>query len=113
MRALSLRLVAALALTLVIGCSSNSRPTGRVRNDRATKVNVQFKDAVANTTNINDVLGGSTSAYVDLEPGPYTVTAVIQNESVSPTITFTAQTNRTYTLVVVAGATPTLRVDTP
>ena len=43
----------------------------------------------------------------------YTVTAVIQNESVSPTVTFTATEDATFTLVVITGATPTLRVDTP
>jgi len=113
MKALPARTIAVLALALAIGCSSNSRPTIRVRNDRATKANLQFKDAAANTTNINDVAGGSTSAYMDLEPGPYTVTAVIQNESVSPTTTFTAQKDTRYTVVVVIGSTPTLRVDSP
>ncbi len=113
MRPLSLRLGAALLLTIVIGCSSNSRPTVRVRNDRATKANVQFKDASGNTTNINDVSGGAVSAYVDIDLGVYTVTAVIQNESVSPTVVFTARKDATYSLVVVAGNPATLRVDTP
>ena len=115
MRPFSVRLVAFLTivLVLVVGCSSNSRPTVRVRNDRATKANVQFKNAAGNTTNVNDVAGGSASPYVDVEPGSYTVTAVIQNESVSPTVTFRAENDATYTLVVVTGVTPTLRVDTP
>ncbi len=102
-----------LLLVGMMSCSSNSRPTVRVRNDRATKANVQFKDATGNTTNINDVSGGSTSAYSDIETGHYTVTAGIQNESGSPTTTFTALKDETYTLVVVSGTTPTLRVDRP
>ncbi len=102
-----------LLLVGILSCSSNSNPTVRVRNDRATKVNVQFKAGSANTTNVNDVSGGSASAYSDISTGPYTVTAVIQNESVSPTTSFTALKDETYTLVVVSGATPTLRVDQP
>ena len=107
------RLLAVLALAVLVNCSSNSRPTVRVRNDRGTKANVQFKNASGSTTNINDVSGGSVSTYMDVDPGPYTVTAVIQNESVSPTVTFTALEDATFTLVVITGATPTLRVDTP
>lgn len=102
-----------LLLIGMMSCSSNSRPTVRVRSDRATKANVQFKDATGNTTNINDVAGGSTTAYSDIDTGLQTVTAVIQNESVSPTTTFTALNDETYTLVVVSGTTPTLRVDRP
>ena len=106
-------LLATLLLAASIGCSSNSRPSVRVRNERATKANVQFKDAAGNTTNINDVAGGGTSGYSDIDVGPYTVTAVIQNEAISPTVTFTALSDQSYTLVVLAGATPTLRVDQP
>jgi len=108
-----LSIVAALLLAGVIGCSSSSRPSVRVRNERATKANVQFKDASGNTTNINDVSGGSTSAYTEVAPGAYTVTAVIQNEVISPTVTFTGLEDKSYTIVVLVGATPTLRVDVP
>ncbi len=113
MRLVSLRLAAILVLALTVGCSSTRGPSVRVRNDRATKANVQFKDASANTTNINDVSAGTVSGYTDIAPGAYTVTAVIQNESVSPTTTFTALNGTTYTLVVVSGTTPALRVDQP
>ncbi len=113
MHRVSSRLAAVLALALIVSCSSDSRATVRVRNDRATKANVQFKNAAGNTSNINDVSGGSVSPSLDVDTGPYTVTAVIQSESVSPTVTFTAMKGATYTVVVVTGATPTLRVDTP
>ena len=103
----------ALLLVGTLSCSNTSRPTVRVRNDRATKVNVQFKDARANILNVNDVSGGSSSVYSGMDTGPYTVTAVIQNESVSPTTTFTALKDGKYTLVIVSGATPALRIDQP
>ena len=108
-----LAVLAVLLLVGLIGCSSNSRPTMRVRNERATKANVQFKNASGNTSNINDVPGGSTSAYSDIEVGAYTVTAGIQNETIAPTATFTALRDERYTLVVLTGTTPTLRVDRP
>ena len=113
MKSPRLSVLAILLLVASISCSSNTRPSVRVRNERATKANVQFKDASGNTTNINDVAGGSTSAYSDIDVGPYTVTAVIQNEAISPTVTFTALRDVSYTLVVLTGATPTLRVDQP
>ncbi len=113
MKRISRLLVPVFALACIASCSDSARPAVRVRNDRATKANVQFKDASGNTTNINDVTGGTVSGYTDIPPGAYTVTAVIQNESASPTTTFTALTDKTYTLVVVTGATPTLRVDQP
>ena len=113
MKSPRLSVLAILLLVASISCSSNTRPSVRVRNERATKANVQFKDASGNTTNINEVSGGSTSSYSDIPTGAYTVTAVIQNEAVSPTTTFTAVGNESYTLVVLAGATPTLRVDRP
>ena len=113
MKSPRLSVLAVLLLVGLIGCSSNSRPTVRVRNERATKANVQFKDASGNTTNINDVSGGSTSAYSDVDAGAYTVTAGIQNEGVAPTATFTALGDERYTVVVLTGTTPALRVDRP
>lgn len=107
------RFLAILSLAVLLNCSNKSQSTIRVRNDRSTKANVQFKDASANTTNINDVAAGTASTYLDIATGPYTVTAIIQNETVSPTLTFTVLANESYTLVVVAGATPTLRADRP
>jgi len=104
------RTLFALAYITLMHCSSSSHAQVRVHNLRATKANVQFKDASANTTNINDVDGGSTSSYIEVAPGAYTVTAVIQNEAVSPTTTFTAVADENYTVTVVTGVTPTITV---
>jgi len=94
----------------LIGCSSDP-PSVRVRNERATKANVQYKQANGNTVNINDVAGGQVTGFRDIVTGRTEVTAVIQNENVSPTATFQAEEDNNYTIVVVNSTPPTLRVD--
>jgi len=103
--------VAALAvLSSFTGCSDDP-PSVRVANERATKANVQFKQANGNTINHNDVVFGSYSSFQDVAEGAIVVTAVIQEESVSPTTTFNASINNNYTVIIVSGDPPTLRVD--
>lgn len=94
----------------LIGCSSDP-PSVRVRNERSTKANVQYKQANGNTVNINDVQGGQVTGYQDVATGRIEVTAVIQNENVSPTTLFQADEDNNYTIVVVNSTPPTLRVD--
>jgi len=98
-------------LSSFIGCSEDS-PSIRVANQRVTKVNVQFKQANGNTINQNDVLSGTNSNFQDITEGAIVVTAVIQGEAVSPTATFTASNDNNYTVVIVGGDPPVLRVDT-
>jgi hypothetical protein len=106
-----LRLTAVALLAQLTGCSHDPVATIRITNDRATKANIQLKDAAANTTNINDVAGGVTTDPRDVAPGPYTVTAVIQDENVSPAITFTAEEGKSYLVVIATGTPPVLQVD--
>lgn len=93
-----------------LGCSSDP-PSVRVRNERANKANVQYKQANGNTVNINDVAGGQVTGFKDIVTGRVDVTAVIQNEDVSPTVAFSAEEDNNYTIVVVNSTPPTLRVD--
>jgi hypothetical protein len=101
--------IAALA-ALLAGCSSDP-PSGRVRNERPTKANVQFKQASGNSININDVEGGQVTNFQDLIAGRIDVTAVIQDQAVSPAVSFLAEEDHNYTVVVVNSTPPTLRVD--
>ncbi len=94
----------------LIGCSSDP-PSVRVRNERANKANVQYKQANGNTVNINDVVGGQVTGFQDIVTGRTDVTAGIQNEDVSPTTIFQAEEDNNYTIVVVNSTPPTLRVD--
>ena len=104
--------IAALAvLSFFIGCS-HKPPSVRVSNERTTKANVQFKQANGNTINHNDVAPGSSSNFQDAAVGVIVVTAVIQNENVSPTTAFTAVNDNNFTVVILNSSPPTLRVDT-
>jgi len=104
--------VAALAVLLSFTGCSDDPPSVRVVNQRATKANVQFKQANGNTINHNDVESGTYSNFQDVAEGAIVVTAVIQNESVSPATTFNASNDNNYTVVILGGDPPTLRVDT-
>ncbi len=104
-------IVALVILSSFIGCSDKP-PSVQVSNQRATKANVQIKQANGNTINHNDVVSGTMSNLQDITEGAIVVTAGIQNETVSPTATFTATKDNNYTIVILVGNPPTLRVDT-
>ncbi len=104
-------LVATGFLFSLIGCSSDEDPQFRIRNDRSDKANVQVQTSGGNTININDVASGQTTAYQSAAEGTIVVTAVIQNESVSPALTFVASMDTRTTVVIQAGNPPSLRID--
>lgn len=98
----------------ILSCSSgDANPMFRIRNERATKANVQIQTSGGNTININDVQPGQVTAYQTAAEGNITATASIQGESVSPTITFSAAKNNIYTIAIATGDPPTLRIDRP
>lgn len=105
-------IIAAIAVLLSLTGCSDDPPSVRVANQRATKANVQFKQANGNTINHNDVASGTYSNFQDVAEGGIVVTAVIQNESVSPSTAFNASNENNYTIVILGGNPPTLRVDT-
>ena len=99
---------------LLVHCSNNDPPQARVRNLRADKANISWKDDSGNTTNITGVNPGVTTAYEMVRNGPYNVTGTVQNEANPAPTNFTAYQGRKYTVVVVdTGATPSLTVVSP
>ena len=98
-------------LLTMINCSDDKEPKFRIHNEMANKANVQFQTTGGSTININDVEAGQTTEYQMANEGNITATAVIQNESASPTITFFAANNERYTVVILANIPPALRVD--
>ena len=104
-------IVVLVLLSSFAGCSDKP-PSVQVANQRTTKANVQFKQANGNTINHNDVAAGTMSNLQDIAEGAIVVTAGIQNEPVSPTTTFNATKDNNYTIVILVGNPPTLRVDT-
>jgi starvation-inducible outer membrane lipoprotein len=94
---------------LLAGCASDP-PGVRVYNQRLTKANVQIKIS-ENTINQNDVFAGSTTSFQNISEGQCVATAVIQDEAVSPAMSFVATNDNRYTIVIVGGNPPTLRID--
>ena len=111
MRKLLLLIVAGMIMSLQ-GCSDDP-PQFRVRNDRPSKANVQVKTSGGNTININDVEPGTATPYQGAAEGIIEATATIQNETVSPSTSFRAGNDNSYTIVVANTAPPTLVVISP
>jgi len=102
-----------LAFLVSLGACSNdeAEPQFRITNERTEKANVQIQTSGGNTININDVLPGQTTGYQSAAEGAIVATAVIQNESVSPTASFYVWNDTRSTVFIQAGGTPTLRID--
>jgi len=92
-------------------CSKEEDPQFRVLNQRSDKANVQIQTSGGYTININDVGEGQTTAYQSAPEGTIVATAVIQNESVSPTATFFAGKDTRSTIIIQLGNPPTIRID--
>lgn len=101
-----------LALIISTVACSSKPPSVRVVNQRSTKANVQVKLENTNTININDVAGGTSTSYQEISEGSVLVTAVIQNESVSPTISFNASKDKNHSIVILNVNPPALKIDT-
>lgn len=100
-----------MGILLITTACSSEPPSVRVQNLRTNKANVQIKLASSNTININDVSAGATTSYQEIVTGSSMATAVIQNEKDTPSILFTADDDKNYTVVIQTGTTPTLKVD--
>jgi protein-disulfide isomerase len=103
-----------LGLLLIVSlssCGSSADPQFRVSNQSINKANVQIQTSGGNTINLNVVDAGQTTTYQSVAEGNTKVTAVIQNQSVSPTTSFFAYKDGKYTIVILDGTPPTLRVD--
>jgi hypothetical protein len=111
MKKMLIRIFSLLFLITLASCGTEADPEFRIRNQRSTKANVQVQTTGGNTININDVNMGQVTAYQSTAEGIIIVTAVIQNESISPTVTFTARKDKQYTIVILTGDIPSLRVE--
>ena len=111
MKKVLVTIITTLFLLTIVGCSDEVNPKFRIRNERSTKANVQVQTTGGNTININDVEEAETTEYQSAAEGNIAATAVIQNETVSPTINFFASKDIRYTIVIQTGTTPSLRID--
>ncbi|MFA6467643.1 MAG: hypothetical protein WCW35_02015 [Bacteroidota bacterium] len=110
MKKILAHILAVVIVLAMIGCSEED-PQFRIRNERLDKANVQIQTSGGNTVNINDVASGQTTAYSTVAEGNTAVTAVIQNESVSPSAKFNCEMDERYTVVLQTGNPPTIRID--
>ena len=99
-------------LSLVIfvfinGCSQNTDPQFRIKNEQLNKVNMNIQTSEGKKFIINDIEPGQTTEYQTAVEGNITATAIIQNESLS----FLAEKNTNYTIVISAGKPPSLQID--
>jgi len=111
MKKLLVTVISLIFLFAIVSCSDEENPKFRIFNERSTKANIQVQTSGGNTININDVASGEKTAYQSAAEGNIVATAGIQNETVSPTITFFAAKDIRYTIVVLAGTNPALRVE--
>ena len=104
-------LVGLVLLLALSSCSSSADPQFRISNQITDKANVQIQTSGGNTININVVEAGQTTSFQSVAEGNITVTVGIQNQSATPTTSFFAYKDNKYTIVIVDGNPPTLRVD--
>lgn len=103
-------LSAVLLLITVAAACSEEDPSIRVRNDYDKKANVQLKPAAGSTININDVEGGTTSVFHDVQEGEWSATASISSVAEAPTKTFRAENDMNYTVVIINAEPPSMEV---
>ena len=101
-----------IAVIVTLTSCADKPPSVRVQNLRDNKANVQIKQSNGNTINHNDVQTGQTTNYQDVNPGVMTVTAELPSEQVDPDeARFVATDNNNYTIVILRGDPPTIRID--
>jgi len=111
MKKLLVSVISLIFLFTIVSCSDEENPKFRIFNEGTTKANIQVQTSGGNTININDVEPGEKTAYQSAAEGNIVVKAGIQNETISPTITFFAAKDIRYTIIILAGAIPSLRVE--
>ena len=107
MKNISICVLSLVFLLIINGCSRNTDPQFRIRNEQLNKVKVNIRTSGNSKLSINNVEPGQTTEYQTTSEGNITAVAVIQNESVS----FLAAKNTHYTIVISAGKPPSLQVD--
>jgi hypothetical protein len=104
--------IAIALILLLVGCSKE-KPKVRVMNQRSDIVDVQLKRQSGNTYNINDVAGNSATGYIEVDVANFEVEAKPENVSGKATTFFTAEEDKSYTIVIPSTITPTVRVEQP
>ncbi|MBI5214323.1 MAG: hypothetical protein HY960_01060 [Ignavibacteriae bacterium] len=101
------------SLLFILSSCTTEPPKVRVSNQRSEVIDVQLKRTQANTINLNDIAGNSSTGYIDLSPYIYEVDAKVEGISQSGTTHFTAEEDKSYTIIVSAANPPVVTVVKP
>ena len=107
MKNIFIGILSLVIFVFISGCSSNTDPQFRIKNEQLNKVNMNIQTSEGKKFNINDIEPGQTTEYQTAVEGNITATAIIQNESLS----FLAEKNTHYTIIISAGKPPSLQID--
>ena len=100
MRILLYGFLSLVCLIFIDGCSRESGPQVRIKNEQMNKVEVKIQTSEAGKTVKMEVDQEHTTDFQTAAEGNVTVTSLTQNESVS----FLAEKNAKYTIVLSTGA---------
>lgn len=107
MKNISICILSFVFFLIINGCSHNTNPQFRIRNEQLNKVKVNIRTSGNSNLSTNNIEPGQTTEYQTVPEGNITAVAITQNESVS----FLAAKNTHYTIVISAGKPPSLKVD--
>ncbi len=100
-------IISLAVIVYLFGCSQNTTPQFRIRNEQSGKVSVKVQTTGTGKFTINDIEPGQATTYQNASEGNITATAIVQNESIS----FLAKKNTRYTIVINTGKPPSLKMD--
>lgn len=107
MKRLHIIIACAIIFASIYGCSNNREPQFRIKNEQQNNVSVKVKTPGSNQFIANEVKAGKSTEFEKVTIGDITVTVEEQNESIS----FIAETNNRYTIVINDGLPPSLKVE--
>ena len=107
MKKIFIGIVTIVFIVIIAGCSANTDPQFRIRNEQSSKINIKIQTSDNKKIDINDIEPGKTTEYRKVPEGALVATSVTQNESVS----FNAAKSTRYTVIVSTGKPPSMSID--
>lgn len=97
-----------MVMALLCGCSTtpDELPFIRIRNDRDAAAEIRVSVPSGVTILIENIAPSSATDYQSFESGELRALAIIESEMVLPNLTFVAQSNKSYTIIIADTAPP-------
>ncbi|MER3525279.1 MAG: hypothetical protein C4326_14865 [Ignavibacteria bacterium] len=103
--------IACVAVLLLPLACAKEKPKVRVENRRAELIDVQLKRQQGSTINFNDVGGGATTGFVEVDRATYELDVKVEGLSTDATTFFTAEEDKQYGVVVPKTTPPSVRIE--